>query len=75
MKDAALAMLAHVPPTQEVFLIGKDLSQSAAGVTDTVTCICQIPANPIADAPLDGQHDLFYLDTLQTGAIDIPANE
>ena len=71
MKDAALAMLAHVPPTQEVFLIGKHL----AGVTDTVTCICQIPANPIADAPLDGQYDLFCLDTLQTAAIDILVDE
>ena len=73
MKDAALALLAHVPPIQEVFLIGKHLSQSAAGLPDSVTYTCQILANPVADTPLDGWYDLFSLDLLQTVAIDMPA--
>lgn len=71
MKDAALAMLAHVPPTQEVFLVGKDLSWSVASDSaDSANFTCQFLANPIADTPLDERCDLF---NLQTAVIDMPA--
>lgn len=56
MKDAALAMLAHVPPTQEVFLIEALVSAvPAAGAK------AQLLLDLAASKPQDGQHASWML--------------
>ncbi|KAL0033603.1 hypothetical protein WJX79_007018 [Trebouxia sp. C0005] len=56
MKDAALAMLAHVPPTQEVFLVEALVSAvPAAGAK------AQLLLDLAARKPQDGQHASWML--------------